>query len=149
LRGQPLLALRRPPLSTVVAAVGALCGFFVAGYTGVLLEVTNRPIWADTSLLGLLFLGSGASTAAALLLLLGHRRGWAAGGSLQRLVRMDNWLMLLELLVLVGVVLSLGPLARVWLSVWGLALVVGVVLVGILAPLVLHWVPRRREGLAP
>jgi len=30
----------------------------------------------------------------------------------------------------------------VWLSVWGILLVVGVVLVGILIPLALHWWPR-------
>src|SRR6266516_1339511 len=49
-------------LAKLVAAVGALLGFFLAGYTGVLLSVTNRPIWADSPWLGALFLASGAST---------------------------------------------------------------------------------------
>src|SRR2546425_8994440 len=48
----------------LVAAVGGLLGFFVAGYTGVLLTVTNRPIWADSPWLRALFLAAGASTAA-------------------------------------------------------------------------------------
>ena len=58
-------------------AGGGILGFFVAGYTGVLLSVTNRPLWADTDLLGLLFLFSAASTAAAALILLGLWRGAA------------------------------------------------------------------------
>ena len=47
--------------------LGSIFGLFLAGYTGVLLAVTNRPIWADSTLLGLLFLVSGASTGAAAL----------------------------------------------------------------------------------
>src|SRR5262245_62003297 len=48
----------RPPhiLGGVVTVLGGLLGFFIAGYTGVLLSVTNRPIWSDTNLLGLMFL---------------------------------------------------------------------------------------------
>src|SRR6266540_1045982 len=57
----------RPPslVAKLVAGLGGLFGFFVAGYTGVLLSVTNRPIWADSPWLGALFLASGASTGAA------------------------------------------------------------------------------------
>src|SRR5438105_2934297 len=43
-----------------------------------------------------------------------------------------------ELLVLVLFVASLGSLNRVWVSFWGLILLVGVVAFGILAPLWLH-----------
>lgn len=133
--------LRRDPLRKIVALVGGALGFFLASYTGVLLSVTNRPIWADTNLLGLLFLASGASTAAALLLLLAQNRRTVLPETLHRLATMDNWVMLLELVVLVLVVASLGAVARAWLNVWGLALLVGVVLVGILLPLLLHWRP--------
>src|SRR5256885_5994578 len=50
----PLRRLSPPaPLGRLVTAVGALLGLYLAGYTGVLLAVTNRPIWADTTLLGL------------------------------------------------------------------------------------------------
>jgi Ni/Fe-hydrogenase subunit HybB-like protein len=66
--GRPLA---RGPVMTVIAIVGGILGFFLAGYTGVLLSVTNRPVWADSNWLGILFLISGASTAAALLALLG------------------------------------------------------------------------------
>ena len=53
--------------SIVVAVLGGIAGLFIAGYTGVLLAVTNRPIWSDTPLLGMLFIVSSASTSAALL----------------------------------------------------------------------------------
>ena len=52
------------------AVLGSFFGLFIAGYTGVLLAVTNRPIWADSNLLGLLFLVSAASTGPAALILL-------------------------------------------------------------------------------
>ena len=42
----------------------------MAGYTGVLLSVSNQPVWSDTWALGGLFLASGLSVAAAVLALL-------------------------------------------------------------------------------
>jgi formate-dependent nitrite reductase membrane component NrfD len=57
---------------------GAVVFLFIAGYTGVLLAVSNQPIWSDTWALGGLFLASGLSGSAALLLLLmRYRRGAA------------------------------------------------------------------------
>src|SRR6266545_1901035 len=50
--------------------VGALLGTFIAGYTGVLLAVSNQPVWSDTWTLGGLFLASALSGSAALLVLL-------------------------------------------------------------------------------
>ena len=49
------------------AFVGALFGLFIAGYTGVLLSVSNQPVWSDTWALGGLFLASGLSGSAALM----------------------------------------------------------------------------------
>src|SRR5262249_906809 len=121
--------------------VGGLVGFYVAGYTGVLLAVTNRPIWSDTPLLGLLFLVSAASISAALLILLGHGQRAVSPG-LVALERFDAWVLGLELIVLLAFLISLGAVARVWLSVGGLVLLIGVVVVGILLPLALDWRPR-------
>src|SRR5205814_908310 len=133
----------------LVAAVGALLGFFVAGYTGVLLSVTNRPIWADSPWLGALFLASGASTAAAWLGLLGPKRG-AAESSLRWLSTFDARVLVVELLLLIVFVASLGTLARVWVSVWGALLLVGVVGFGIVWPLVRHARPATGSaGLNP
>jgi len=133
------VARLRPPgmLGCLVSVVGGLLGFLVAGYTGVLLSVTNRPIWADTSLLGLAFLVSAASTSAALLVLVSYAAGWFNAG-VYALKRFDAWVLMLELLVLAALVASLGAVARIWLSSWGVFLL-GVVVIGIVAPLVLHW----------
>ena len=66
-----LRALRAPsPLGRIAAVLGGISGFYIAGYTGILLAVTNRPIWSDTPLLGMHVLVSAASTSAALLILL-------------------------------------------------------------------------------
>jgi len=131
-------ALHHGAFGRVFVAIGAAFAFFLASYTGVLLSVTNRPIWADTNLLGLLFLLSGASTAAALLILLAGRRRSVPRQALRSLYRFDDWVMLLELVALAAVVVSLGAVASAWMNQWGLLLLIGVVLAGILVPLLLH-----------
>ena len=134
-------ALRRGVLGQFVSAVGGLMGLFVAGYTGVLLGATNRPLWSDTPLLGLLFLLSGVSVGAALITLLAWRRAHPA--SVHWLGRMDAYSSLLELLVLLVIVVSIGSVVEeVWGNGWGVLLAVGTVGLGILVPLALHWRPR-------
>jgi protein NrfD len=125
----------------IVGFLGGIAGYFIAGYTGILLAVTNRPIWSDTPLLGMLFLTSAASTSAALLILLAHRWGWTMPG-LRSLHRMDEWVILLELLVLIGVVVSLGPVLVGWLNAWGFLLLL-VAVIGLIVPLILSWRARR------
>jgi formate-dependent nitrite reductase membrane component NrfD len=134
-------------LGKLVAGIGGLFGFFVAGYTGVLLAVTNRPIWADSPWLGALFLVSGASTGAALLTLLAPGRG-ATERSLKWLTSFDSRALVLELLILIAFMVSLGSVAKVWLSVWGVLLLLGVVGVGILWPLRLHAKPAGAANAA-
>lgn len=130
--------VRRGRLGGLFALVGSAVGFFLAGYTGVLASVTNRPLWGDTNFLGILFLASAGSTAAALLLLLSRLRN-ISRTSLDWLQQMDLSAMLLELAVLILLAVTLGPVAAVvWLNFWGILLLVGVVLVGILLPLALY-----------
>ena len=135
----------RPPgmLGGVIAVIGGLFGFYVAGYTGVLLAVTNRPIWSDTPLLGMLFVVSAASISAALMILLAQKTRLTMP-SLVALHRMDAWVVALEFIVLIAVMISLGPVFRAWLSAWGLLLFLGVIVVGMLMPLALYW---RKEWL--
>lgn len=138
--------LRAPGiLGGLISIVGGFLAFYVAGYTGVLLAVTNRPIWSDTPLLGMLFVVSAASISAALIVLLAERSRWTMPGLLA-LHRMDAWVIALEFVVLIAVVISLGPVARAWLNAWGLLLVLGVVVVGILLPLALYW--RKGNAIA-
>ncbi len=133
------LRVLRPPhvVGTIVSVLGGLAALFLVSYTGVLLAVTNRPIWSDTTLLGAVFLVSSASTSIALLLLLGSRRAFLVN-SLRALARFDRIVLVLELVALVALVVSLGSLGRVWLNAWGALLVLGVVGVGIVVPLLLH-----------
>ena len=142
LQSAPVRALHRPGPSAVIAVLGSIFGLFIAGYTGVLLAVTNRPIWADSTLLGLLFLVSGASTGAAALILLAIWRRSGHPETLDWLTWFDRRALMMELLVLILFVLSLGSVARVFLGWWGLLLVLGVIGIGILAPLLLE----RRAG---
>jgi protein NrfD len=137
LQSAPIRLLRRRGPSVVIAIFGSIFGLFLAGYTGVLLAVTNRPIWADSHLLGLLFLVSGASTGAAALILLALRRRVADTVSLNWLIWFDRNVLILELVVLIGFLVSLGSVARVFLSWWGALLLIGVVGAGILWPLLL------------
>jgi formate-dependent nitrite reductase membrane component NrfD len=135
-RWPALRRLRAPSaLGRVISVIGAIFGLYIAGYTGVLLAVTNRPIWSDTPLLGMLFVVSGTSTAAALMLLLAHRSGWTMP-SLTNLHRMEAWVIVLELLVLVALLVSLGPVLIAWLNAWGVLLLL-VVALGLVWPLVL------------
>lgn len=131
------------PLSAAVAILGGLAGFFLAGYTGVLLSVTNRPIWADSSWLGILYLFSAASGAAALLCLLASRRRTGDATSVANLERFDKYMLVLELLVLIVFLITLGSAARAFLNAWGVVLVI-VVLGGILVPLLIAF-GRLRE----
>jgi formate-dependent nitrite reductase membrane component NrfD len=136
----------RPPggLGIFLSVVGGVLGFYVAGYTGVLLAVTNRPIWSDTPLLGMLFVVSAASISAALMILLADKSKTSMPGLLA-LHRMDAWVVALEFIVLVAVMISLGPVLRSWLSAWGLLLFLGVIVLGMWLPLALYW--RRRGEL--
>ena len=144
LQSAPVRFLGRRGPAAVIAVLGSVFGLFIAGYTGVLLAVTNRPIWADSTLLGLLFLVSGASTGAAALILLATWRRAGAQASVDWLAWFDRRVLVLELLVLTVFLISLGSVARVFLSWWGLALLAGVVGIGILAPLLLELRDRAR-----
>jgi formate-dependent nitrite reductase membrane component NrfD len=134
----------RPPgaVGGVLAVIGGLLGFYVAGYTGVLLAVTNRPIWSDTPLLGMLFVVSAASISAALMILWADRSRWQVP-SLFALHRMDAWVLVLEIIVLIALIVSLGAVGVAWLNWWGVLLFV-TVLIGMIAPLALYW---RRSWL--
>jgi formate-dependent nitrite reductase membrane component NrfD len=107
---------------------GAVVFLFIAGYTGVLLAVSNQPIWSDTWALGGLFLASGLSGSAALLMLLTHyRRGAEASrGFLELSERLFAGLELLLLAVLVLTLIGDGTLDEAfdlpWIPLWLLAL---------------------------
>lgn len=132
-----LRILAEGTLGRGIGVLASVFGLFLAGYTGVLLAVSNRPIWADSNWLGILFLLSAASTAAAALLLLATRTGHGNAAGAAWLAQFDRGALVLELLALIAFVISLGQVARVLIGAWGALLLLGVVGLGILAPLVL------------
>jgi formate-dependent nitrite reductase membrane component NrfD len=107
---------------------GAVVFLFIAGYTGVLLSVSNQPIWSDTWALGGLFLASGLSGSAALLILLTRYRRDAepSRGFLELAERLFSALELLLLAVLVLTLIADGTLDEAfdlpWIPLWLLAL---------------------------
>ena len=129
-------------LGRAFVAVGAVFGLFLAGYTGVLLSVSNQPIWSDTWALGALFLASGLSVAAATLSL-ASRLGRHERSAEAKLTRADRYFSVLELALLVVFFVSLGALgarflAPRWMALWA------VVLIGVLVPLALQFSSERR-----
>jgi formate-dependent nitrite reductase membrane component NrfD len=91
----------------------------------------------------MLFIVSAASTSAALILLLARGSRLTTPG-LFSLRRMEAWFLMLEVVVLVTVLMSLGPVLGAWLNAWGLLLLLGVIILGLLLPLTLYW---RRDWL--
>ena len=113
----------------VWTVVGGLFGLFVASYTGVLLAVSNQPVWSDTWLLGGLFLASALSGSVALL-------GWLASSrrdaraSAPVFVRAERFYPALEVALLVVFVVTLIPAGALgqafgfpWILLWLVALV--------------------------
>lgn len=94
------------PLGKVVNILGCVFGLFIAGYTGVLLAVSNQPLWSDTWTLGALFLASGLSSATCMLMVVSRfRRGTEASADF--LHTAESYFTLLEVVMIVVFVLSL------------------------------------------
>ncbi len=130
--------LAEPPFSTLGAIGGIIGGLFLAGYTGVLLAVSNRPVWADSSWLGLVFLLSAISTSVAALLLLARWRSVESPSTVAWLLSFDRIALVVELLAIVIFLISLGGAIRALLNAWGVLLLLGVIVLGILVPLFLQ-----------
>jgi formate-dependent nitrite reductase membrane component NrfD len=133
------------PIGKLLSAVGALAGLALAGYTGVLLNVTNEPVWGNSPWISALFLFSGVSTGIALLVLLARR---VPRTTFEKLSEADNYLMLFELITLVVFLATLGAVgARFIFGSPTLILFAIVIILGLLVPLILHWRPRLAGDL--
>ena len=131
-------ALRRGPVGKLFALLCAGVGFFWRRTRAYCWPRRNQPFWSDTRLLGGLFLASAAATGTALMLLL---QPSAAPASLARLQRVNSWALGLELLLLIGFLVSLGGLVMPLLqSSYGRLLIVVTGLLGLVLPLVLRLV---------
>jgi formate-dependent nitrite reductase membrane component NrfD len=115
-----LLALWRRGSSTIFEVIGSVVALFLASYTGVVLSVSNQPVWSDSWAIGGLFVASALSGSAALLVLLAH---WRANSSWSepRLDRADRYFVLLEAALIVVFFVTLaqaGTLAKTFSGVW-------------------------------
>ena len=143
--GSRLSSVARRWPGAVIAAVGGALGLFVAGYSGVMFSVTNRPLWGDSAWLGGLFLSSAAATAAALLAIIAAWRGGGQHATLQWLQRIGAAALVVKLLFLIAFVVSLGAAAQGLVGVWGWAL--GAVVVGgVLVPLLMQSRKQATHG---
>ena len=128
-----------PVIGRIFAIFGSLAGFFIASYTGALLSATNLPIWSDSVWIAPLFLTSAASTGIATMILLIRWRDLAPTPAVDRLERADLWALGLELAMFAIFLASLGgnivALAHTW---GGWVFLIGVPLLGLLAPLAIH-----------
>lgn len=144
------------PVLTAWNVIGCLFGFALAGYTGVLVTATTIPVWQNAQLLGGLFLVSGASAAYALLVLILLRHGRAHGDpAVAKLLRADRFTMALEVLLIVGLVVTLGAASRpITTGGFGVLFWLGAVGLGVVVPLLVHhvspsgWDAHRREVIA-
>lgn len=94
----------------LINVVGGVCGFFVGGYTGVLLGITAVPVWAKNALLlGPLFLSSAMSSGSAALTLVLMVRGDRYRQAVRRLERLDLVALCAELVLASAVYRRSGP----------------------------------------
>ena len=148
LKAAPFARLYNRVPRKVFAVIGSVMGFFVAGYTGVLLNMTARPLWAATDpWLGVLFIASAGSTGAALIVLVMVAQRKLASEAYAPLEHFDRAAMIAEL-VLIGVMLVLAgsaaaPLIR---GPYAALFWVGVVALGVLAPLALNGYAQLRPA---
>lgn len=151
----PIARLLRGTVGAVWSVIGTALGLFICGYTGVLLAVSNQPVWSDGWPLGGLFLASSLTGAVALLLLLARSRRDVDAGTAVRLEAADRNFAILEAVLLavflatVAIAGTIGRMLGLWLLLWL------VVVAGLAAPFLLsrldgsrRWAPVTAPVLA-
>jgi formate-dependent nitrite reductase membrane component NrfD len=104
-----------------VTAIGSVFALFLASYTGVVLSVSNQPVWSDSWAIGGLFVASALSGSAAFLLIFSSRARFGYETSL-RLEEGERYFALLELALIAVFFITLasaGTLAKTLTMPWG------------------------------
>ncbi|MGH2490577.1 MAG: NrfD/PsrC family molybdoenzyme membrane anchor subunit [Candidatus Limnocylindria bacterium] len=141
----PIARILRGTVGAVWSIIGTAFGLFICAYTGVLLAVSNQPVWSDGWPLGGMFLASSLTGAVALLLLLARSRRDVDAGTAVRLERADRNFAILEavliavFLVTVAIAGTIGRVLGVWLLLWL------VVVAGLAAPFALSRLDGSRR----
>jgi len=136
----------RGGVGLVWSAIGTVLGLFICAYTGVLLAVSNQPVWSDAGwALGGMFLASALAGSAAMLLLLARTRRDVDPDTAVRLEAADRYFVILETILIVVFLITLaiagtiGKVLGVWIVLWL------VVVIGLAVPIVmLRWDAARR-----
>jgi formate-dependent nitrite reductase membrane component NrfD len=103
----------RRAAGAVLALLGALSGFFVAGYTGVLLAATAVPLWSKRpEFLGPLFFSSAMTSGAAVISAIASGLEREDGGAFARLRALETLSTVAEESLLVIWIIALGPTAK-------------------------------------
>jgi Ni/Fe-hydrogenase subunit HybB-like protein len=121
--------------ATIWGVIGTAFGFFICGYTGVLLAVSNQAVWSDAGwALGGMFLASALCGSAAVLLLFARTRRDVDADTTYRLETADRYFIILEailialFLVTVAIAGTITKVLGIWIVLWV------VVVLGLLAP---------------
>jgi formate-dependent nitrite reductase membrane component NrfD len=142
----PIARALRGGAGMVWSAIGTIFGLFICAYTGVLLAVSNQPVWSDSGwALGGMFLASALSGSAALLLLFARSRRDVDADTAGRLEVADRYFVILEAVLIAIFLVSLviagtiGEVLGVWIVLWV------VVILGLAAPIaMMRWDAARR-----
>lgn len=109
--------------------LGSIVALFLASYTGVVLSVSNQPVWSDSYSIGGLFVASALSASAAFLAWMSRYRADNALGVESRLEQADGYFVILELIMVASFFTTLSiagtlwrELATPWLIGWILVL---------------------------
>lgn len=94
--------------------LGSLVALFLCSYTGVVLSVSNQPVWSDSYSIGGLFVASALSASAAFLAWLSRYRADDALATESRLEQADAYFVILELIMMCSFFFTLSAAGELW-----------------------------------
>ncbi|MGA3038135.1 MAG: NrfD/PsrC family molybdoenzyme membrane anchor subunit [Vulcanimicrobiaceae bacterium] len=94
--------------------IGSLIALFLASYTGVVLSVSNQPVWSDSYAIGGLFVASALSASAAFLAFMSRFRSDDALPTESRLGLADGYFVTIELIMIVAFFVTLSNAGELW-----------------------------------
>lgn len=142
--GDALVKVMATAIGSVFLAAGTLLALFICAYTGVLLSVSNQPVWSDSWALGGLFMASALTGSAGLLVLLARNRRLGEP-SLEKLSAGDRYFIAMEAVLVVLFLITLAAAGTIGRAFGGASVLLWiVVLAGLVLPLYGHG--RGRAG---
>lgn len=94
--------------------LGSIVALFLASYTGVVLSVSNQPVWSDSYAIGGLFVASALSASSAFLAFMSRYRTDDAFTTEGRLEQADGYFVVLELIMIASFFTTLSMAGALW-----------------------------------